>query len=310
MDQQRFDRAVDRLTAARSEGVEMSTLVVSCRDEVLVHDFTAPSARVDLRSITKAVVSLAVGAAITDGTRLRGRPLSLDLEIGPFFPQFAERQTPAGRENLRAVRLRHLLTSTTGHAEGFLFRRDLEGRGRESLLDHIFAHGLVHRPGSHFAYSNAGWYLISAMVREELGVSMRDWVGGLVLAPLGITDVTWVTYGRYEAAATGLSMSAVDLAAVGRLFLAGGVHEGRQVVPHDWIAGMRSPAVRASSEYEPPLRAVAYGLGLWICDGGTYYCDGTGGQFLIVVPRTETVIVALAEAGDTLTVARCLQDLL
>ena len=38
-----------------------------------------------------------------------------------------------------------------------------------------------------------------------------------------------------------LSMSGRDLARVGRLLLAGGVHEGRRVVPEDWIAAMRSP---------------------------------------------------------------------
>ena len=63
---------------------------------------------------------LAVGAAIADGTRLRGRPLAAATSpIWPYFPEFLERQPPAGRENLRAaVRLRHLLTSTTGHARG------------------------------------------------------------------------------------------------------------------------------------------------------------------------------------------------
>ncbi len=291
----------------------MSTLVVSGPDGVLAHDFTTvPSPLMDLRSISKVVVGLAVGVAIGDGTHLRGRPLSLDLEIWPYFSRFSERQTRAGRENFRAVRLRHLLTSTMGHAEGFLFRRDLEGRDRGSLLDHIFAHEFVHPPGSHFAYSNVGWYLISAMVREELGVSLGDWVGELVLSKLGITDVAWTTYGRYEAAATGLSMSALDLATIGRLLLAGGVHQGRQVVPRVWIEGMRSPAVRASSAYDPghPLRASAYGLGMWICDGGTYYCDGTGGQSLIIVPRSGTVIVTLAEAGDTRTVSGCLRDVL
>jgi len=311
MDQERFDRVVDRLIAARPDGLRMRSLVVSDPGGEFVHDFTAVrSPMVDLRSITKAVVALAVGAAVADGACLRGRPLSLDLPIWPYFPEFVGRQPEANREHLHAVRLRHLLTSTTGHAEGFLFRQDVAGRDREALLDYIFARELAHAPGSHFAYSNAGWYLISAMVRNELGVGLGNWVGDLVLAKLGITAVTWVTYGRYEAAATGLSMSAVDLATVGRLLLAGGVHQGRQVVPASWIERMRYPAVRTSSAYDPGLRAHGYGLGLWICDGGTYYCDGTGGQFLIVVPRTETVIVALAEAGDTLTVSRCLHDAL
>jgi CubicO group peptidase (beta-lactamase class C family) len=186
---QRFDRAVDRLTAARSEGLRMSTVV---------HDFDGPARRVDLRSITKAVVALAVGAGIGAGTRLRGRPLSLDLEIAPYFAELG-----GNRANLRSLRLRHLLTSTIGHAEGFLFRADVEGRDRDGLLEHVLAHELTHTPGSHFAYSNAGWYLISALVREELGVGLGEWVGDLVLAPLGISDATWRTYGRYEAGGTG-----------------------------------------------------------------------------------------------------------
>ena len=296
--QESVDRAVERLAAA--DGLRMSTLVVSGADRCFVHDFTAArSPLVDLRSITKAVVALAVGVAIGHGTRLRGRPLSLDLPIRPYFPDLASE-----------VRLRHLLTSTTGHAQGFLFRQDVAGREPDSLLEYVFTQELIHPPGTHFAYSNAGWYLLSALVRDELGVALGDWVEDLLLAPLGITDVTWVRYGRYEAAASGLSMSARDLARVGRLLLAGGVHEGRRVVPESWIATMRTPAVEASGAYDPPLRAHAYGVGLWICDDGIHYCDGTGGQFLIVSPRTGTVVVALAEAGDTAVVARCLGDVL
>ena len=99
--------------------------------------------------------------------------MSLDLEIWPFFAGFLDRQTASGRAHLRAVRLRHLLTSTIGHSEGFLFRADLHGCDRDALLDHIFAHDLVHPPGSHFAYSNVGWYLLSAMVTDALGVSLE-----------------------------------------------------------------------------------------------------------------------------------------
>ena len=95
---------------------------------------------------------------------------------------------------------------------------------------------------------------------------------------------------------------------VGELLLDDGRYRGRQIVPKAWIDAMRAPRMPASSEYDPPLRATAYGLGLWICDDGVVYCDGAGGQFLVVVPRTRTVVVALAEAGDPLTVSRCLRD--
>ena len=62
MHQERFDRAVERLTAAA--GLRMSSLVVSGPGGDLVHDFTGAGAPlVDLRSITKPVVALAVGVA-------------------------------------------------------------------------------------------------------------------------------------------------------------------------------------------------------------------------------------------------------
>jgi CubicO group peptidase (beta-lactamase class C family) len=303
MDRTTFDRVVDAML--RCEGLRMRSLTVSSPRGEFAHDFTGGGpAATNVRSISKVVVSLAVGVAIADGVRLRGRPLSLDLEIWPYFADRLDRQSATGRANLRAVRLRHLLTNTTGFAEGFLFRADLQGRDRDALLDHVFAHDLVHPPGSHFAYSNVGYYLLSAMVTDELGVSLCDWVSDLVLSKLGITDVEWVTYGRYDAGGTGLALSAADLLTIGELFLDG----GREVVPRAWIEAVRSPAVRVPRTDGPgdPLRATSYGYGMWICDNGIHYCDGTGGQFLIVVPASGTVVVTVAEAGDTRTVARCL----
>lgn len=313
MDEITFDRVVDSMSEARSEGLRMRSLVVSGPRGRFVHDFTGdPPAAVDVRSISKLVVSLAVGAAIAEGVRLRGRPLSADLEIWPTFARFQRAQAAHGRANLREVRLRHLLTNTMGYSEGFLFRTDLQGRDLDSLLDHVFAQDLVHPPGAHFAYTNVGWYLISAIVTDELGVSLREWVSDLLLRKLGISDAGWVTYGRYDAGGTGLSLSAVDLCKLGELFLDDGCYERRQVVPREWIEAVRSPAVPVKRTDGPgdPLRATSYGYGMWICDSGIHYCDGTGGQLLAVDPASRTVVVTLADAGDTSTIARCLRGAL
>jgi CubicO group peptidase (beta-lactamase class C family) len=70
--------------------------------------------------------------------------------------------------------------------------------------------------------------------------------------------------------------------------------------------------VAATSSYHPssPLQATAYGYGIWVCGDGTYYCDGSGGQFVIVVPSKRLVISAFTEEGDTLSVSRCLRPIL
>ena len=58
-----------------------------------------------------------------------------------------------------------------------------------------------------------------------------------------------------------------------------------------------------------PLRASAYGYGMWVCDSGIHYGTGTGGQYLVVAPGSGTLVATLAEVGDTPTVARCLAPL-
>jgi CubicO group peptidase (beta-lactamase class C family) len=307
LDQQTFAGIVDAFDRAVADGVRMNSLLVSDPAGTFRHDFTAHRAKpVNIRSISKVVVSLAVGAAIAEGVTIRGRPLSLDLEIGPFFAEFLGRQSARGRAHLQAVRLRHLLTNTMGFDEGFLFRDDLHGQDLDALVPHAFSRELVHPPGAHFAYSNVGWFLLSVLVREQLGMTLSDWVTVHVLGKLGITDVTWVRYGRYEAGGTGLSLSAADVHKIGELLRDDGRYRGRQVVPSAWVAAMRSPVVPTTSAYDPPLRASGYGYGLWI-GNGAYYCDGAGGQFLIIVPERRTIVVALAEAGDTRTVAGCLR---
>jgi CubicO group peptidase (beta-lactamase class C family) len=309
VDQQTFDGIVDALKRAAADGVRMNSLVVSGPTGTFRHDFADRRPNpTNIRSISKVVMSLAVGAAIDKGGTIQGRPLSVDLEIAPFFAEFLDRQSGRGRAHLQSVRLRHLLTNTMGFDEGFLFRDDLHGQDLDALVPYAFSRELVHPPGTHFAYSNVGWFLLSVLVRERLGTTLSEWVAAHVLAELGITDYTGVRYGRYEAGGTGLCLTAPDVHKVGELLLDDGRYRGRQVVPSAWVAAMRAPAVATTSAYDPPLRATGYGYGLWIGDDA-YYCDGAAGQFLVVVPERRTVVVALADAGETRTVARCLRAL-
>lgn len=307
MDRQTVDRVIAALDAAA--GVRMSGLVVSGPGGTVRHDFGGEERAADLRSISKVVVALAVGAGIAQGVQLRGRRLALDLEVAPFFADHIGRQPRRGRTHAAQLQLRHLLTNTLCHDEGFLFRTDLAGRDPGTLLDYAFSRELVHPPGTHFAYTNVGWYLISAMVTDALGVRLRDWAAQLVLTKLGITDVEWVRYGRYDAGGTGLRLSVTDLNRVGELILGDGVFRGRRIVPEVWVAAMRAPVVTATDDAPGPLRASAYGYGMWVCDSGIHYGTGTGGQYLVVAPGSGIVVAALAEVGDTRTVARCLAPL-
>jgi hypothetical protein len=101
-----------------------------------------------LHSLSKSFNATAVGLAIEDGK------LSLDDPVLKFFP----RDAPADpSDNLKAMKVRDLLTMTCGH--------DTEPTvGAAPSVKQFLAHPVPHQPGTHFQYNTMGSYTLSAIV--------------------------------------------------------------------------------------------------------------------------------------------------
>jgi CubicO group peptidase (beta-lactamase class C family) len=89
----------------------------------------------------------------------------------------------------------------------------------------------------------------------------------------------------------GVTISARDQALVGQLLLDGGAHEGRQLVPADWVRRMHTPCAVA------PF----YGWLTWLNGEGRLFGDasraswfmfGAGGHTVWIDPENEAVVVA------------------
>lgn len=273
----------------------------------------------DVRSISKVAVAAAIGVAIDRRERWGTTPLDLDAPVGELIaqvPALAALPKPAGWAD---VRLEHLLTATVGHDTGFLFRSDVGDRDPDQLPAYLFGRPLDHPPGRHFAYSNAGPFLLSMLVQELTGRRLAGWVADRVLAPLGIVEPlaepVWGRYGRYDAGGTGLVLSPDQLHALADLFRDGGVAGGRGGRPGARagpLATMTATPIPSPDAPRPddPLPKVGYGHGLWTCGDGRYFGDGTGGQYLIVDPARDLAISTLADEPDMAAVRACLVPLL
>ena len=89
----------------------------------------------------------------------------------------------------------------------------------------------------------------------------------------------------------GVSISARDQARIGQLLLDEGVHEGRQVLPREWVQRMRTPCAVA------PF----YGWLTWLNRDGRLFADasraswfmlGAGGHMVWIEPDSAAVVVA------------------
>src|SRR3954463_14606548 len=103
-----------------------------------------------LHSLSKSFTSTAVGLVIEEGK------LSLDDPVLKFFPDEAP---PEPSENLKAMRVRDLLTMTGGH--------DTEPKRTDTTpwVKTFLNHPVPHKPGTHFQYNSLGTYMCSAIVQ-------------------------------------------------------------------------------------------------------------------------------------------------
>lgn len=303
-----LERAVDK-TGSR---LAMKALTISIGGVTKQHHFTTPTELTDLRSISKVALCLAVGEGMRRKVRVFGKPLSEETRIYPILEPFSSNLDISSREKLQRVTVAHLLSNTIGHKEGFLFRKDIGTRDMNSLLSYIVERPIEYDPGSHFSYSNVGPFLMSVLVQKELGLSFSDWATPLLFEPLGVADFKWKNYGDYTAGCSGLCVGADDLHKLGQLLLADGDWAGTSVVPADWIRRMRTAYCLSPEKYEPhrALPKYAYGFGLWITETGNYYCDGTDGQYLIVVPEQACVISTLGAQADMKPITECFRILI
>lgn len=236
-----------------------------------------------LYSLSKSFTSTAVGLAIAEGK------LGLDDEVLEFFPDDAP-PDPGG--NLKAMRVSDLLRMSTGH------QSEPPRTSDRPWTEAFLAHPVPHKPGTHFLYNTSATYMLSAIVQKATGMTVLDYLKPRLFEPLGIERPTWeaspqgITTGGY-----GLSIRTEDIARFGQLYLQKGKWQGKQLVPEVWVeaatARQTSNGSNPKSDWDQ-----GYGYQFWRSRHGAYRGDGAFGQYCIVLPAQDAVVVITAGVKD------------
>lgn len=232
-------------------------------------------------SVSKSILSILVGCALADG-----HLSSVDQPVTDFVPELRHR-------GFDAVTLQHLLQMTSGidYTESDNpFGRHARFYYTAGLERDILSLRLHDVPGRRFVYKSADAYLLTLALQRALGTRrITDYMTERLWHPLGMeNDGGWSvdTPAGLEKTACCLTLTARDLAKFGRLYLQGGMWQGRRIVPEPWI--------RTSTRAD---RAAAGGEGYrnlwWLVapDRPDYFASGHLGQFLYVNPAADVVIV-------------------
>lgn len=238
-------------------------------------------------SLSKSFTSTAVGLAIAEGK------FTVDDPVVKFFPDEAPEKPSA---NLRAMRVRDLLTMSTGH-----HNEDLQGfpyNSEESVVKKFLALPVTHKPGTFFVYNTPATYMLSAIVQKTTGQTVLDYLRPRLFEPLGIANPTWeaskqgVSMGGF-----GLNVRTEDIARFGQLYLQRGQWQGKQLVPAAWIdsatSRWMSNGSNPASDWEQ-----GYGFQFWRCRYNVFRGDGAHGQYCVVLPELDAVLAITGGTRD------------
>lgn len=268
----------------------LHSVMIVRHGQVIAEGWWAPYAAEEphqMFSLSKSFTSTAVGLAVAEGK------LRVDDPVLQFFPEEAP-EKPSG--NLKAMRVRDLLTMSTGHHD-----EDIRGfpyNSEDSVVKKFLALPVAHKPGTFFLYNTPGSYMLSAIVQKVTGQTVLDYLRPRLFEPLGIAEPTWeaskqgVSMGGF-----GLNIRTEDIARFGQLYLQKGNWRGKQVLPAAWVeaatARQMSNGSSPTSDWEQ-----GYGYQFWRCRHGFYRGDGAHGQFCLVLPQYDAVVAITAGTRD------------
>ncbi len=264
------------LNRLEKEGGAIESIVVSTSKGKFFDKYYLPKHRRNIYSHSKTYVSFAFGIALEEGL------LHLDNHLVDYIK---DEITPEQYDEFYKIKVRHLLTMTSGFGEGLLMKNDR--LGIDDYLSFILSHLLKYEPGTFFWYSNADTYLLVRMLEKAFQKSLLDVVSERFLNPMGIFNAVWEKDAQGHCfGASGLELDCEEMNKLGILFLNKGKHNGKQLISESYIDTLLNTVVNTNNwEWGD------YSYQMWHTpEGNGIRADGAFGQLTIIYPKQDLAI--------------------
>jgi len=237
-------------------------------------------------SMAKTITTALLGKAIDDGFIK-----SLDQPVADFLHEF---NTPSGS----VITVGDLASMSSGLDWNEDYFNPFSQTARvyfdENIREVVLGLKVIDKPGSAFKYLSGNTILLGLVLEKATGKNLSTYLSESFWQPLGMkNDALWQLDSKesgMEKAYCCISSNARDFARFGKLFKDHGKWNNRQILDSAFIAKTTHPRFKDSPEY---------GYGLWLSDykdKEIFYLRGVQGQYVIVIPEDNLIIVRLGNA--------------
>ncbi len=288
-------RLTQFLAAAAQSKNELHSYMVLRHGKVIAEGWWTPyrpELKHTLYSCSKSFTATAIGFAVQE------KRLSLEDKVVSFFPDELPDTVSAF---LQALSVKHLLTMSTGQDPEPTFTITPKD---SNWVKAFLATPIVNQPGTRFRYSSMATYMLAAILDRVTHQSLIDYLTPRLFEPLGIQGMDWEEDSKGIAVGGwGLRIKTEDMARFAQLFLQKGNWNGKQLLDSGWVEAASSAQILQNPNARQSQRDSSdwlqgYGYQMWRCRHNAYRGDGAFGQFMIVIPDYDAVVVITAEAPD------------
>ena len=241
-------------------------------------------------SASKTVISLLIGIAIDEG-----KIQNVDEPVCNYIPEFKTN----GREGLT---IRHLLMMSAGFDWVESGKNPLseaaEGYYTSDLYGLVTRLRIIETPGKRFHYQSGNTQILGFILEKATGLTLTDYMYQKIWEPIGASSQAFWSLDKEsgdEKSFCCLYATARDFSRLGTLILHDGKLNGKQIIPIWYLNEM----IKTSSmNTDDGVENMRYGWHIWVYKNQgkpIHYFRGLKGQYIIVVPHLNRVIVRLGE---------------
>ncbi len=277
---------LDQLLAS----IKTVALVVIKNDSLLYErywDGYSDSSYSNSFSVAKSITSLLIGAAIREGTIK-----SVEEPVSNYIPKF--------REGLGSkLLIKHLLTMSSGSDWDESYANPLsittESYYGYDLYKTATRVKIVREPGTYHSYKSGDTELLGLILEKATGKPVSEYASEKLWKIIGAEHpAKWSLdrKGGNEKSFCCFNTNARDFARIGQLMLDTGKWKGIPIIDSAYYARSVTPCGIPDEDGEP---CDDYGYQWWIypSEPGVFFARGILGQYIIVIPSKDIVIVRL-----------------
>jgi CubicO group peptidase (beta-lactamase class C family) len=259
-----------------AEEIGSSSVIVLHKGK-LVLEWGNTTLRINSASVRKSLLSAIYGVAVDKGL------LDISLNLGQLG---IDDRPPTLSAKEKEATVEHLLKARSGvyHTASAETVKMKSMRPKRGSFD----------PNEHWYYNNWDFNVLGTIFERQTNIPIEKAFKKWIADPIGMQDFREEDV-HYRWTSVSLHpyfifwISARDLARFGQLYLQKGMWQGKQVMSEEWIL--------ASTHPHSVIQDGGYGYMWWIRPDGSYYAAGYHGQYVLILPKEEIVIVNRVFSG-------------